>query len=183
MFLKRTAEQGKRGWRAFPVILFLAALIVIVALAETGADRAKAGKGLVLRIADWKSGEIYAEAPVAIGDKVFFGWIHSLEKIPWNEYYYVSQDLQLVLDSITFPAFGAGIPENKGKVCYVKDGLIHMEQIEQTFPELVWLNSHSATREILVNDTYVAKGSELPQHTRLRLVIERSEKRGRQQEI
>lgn len=183
MFFKRSSEQGKRGWRAFPVILFLAAVLLVAALTGPSAQRAASDGRPVMRIYDDKSGELYVEVPVEIGDRMFFGWIHSLEKIPWNEYYHIDESLHLVLDSITFPAFGAGIPENKGKVCYVKDGLIYMEEIEQDFPELVWLNSHTATREILINDSYVTKGSALPQHTRLRLVIERSEKRGRQQEI
>ena len=126
-----------------------------------------------LRIYDWKTGEVYVEAPAAPGSHLFFGWIHSLEKIPWNEYYHVDDSLNLVLDAITFPAFGAGIPENKGQICYVRDGLIHMEEINQLFPELVWLNSHTATQDIVLDGVLVARGSDLPQHTRVRLIIEK----------
>jgi hypothetical protein len=126
-----------------------------------------------VRVYDWKTGELYAEAPARVGGVLFFGWIHSLEKIPWNEYYHVGEDLGLILDSITFPAFGAGIPENKGRVCYVENGLIHMEEIGQPFKELVWLNSHTATREILFDGEYVTRGGGLPHHARLRLVVER----------
>ncbi len=132
----------------------------------------------VLRIYDWKTGAIYAESPARPGDRLSFGWVHSLEKIPWNEYYHINDDLVIVLDAITFPAFGAGIPENKGRVCYVKDGLIHMEEIGQEFSELVWLNSHTATREIKLGGRLVAEGRSLPQHTRLRLVIERGSASG-----
>ncbi len=132
----------------------------------------------VLRIYDWRTGRVYREIVARSGDKLFFGWEHSLEKIPWNEYYHVDGNLELVLDAITFPAFGAGIPENKGRVCYVKDGLIHMEEIDQRFSELVWLNSHTATRDIVLNGALVARGSDLPQHTRLRLVVERGNMRG-----
>ena len=127
----------------------------------------------VLRIYDWKTGEVYAEAPAAPGSHLFFGWIHSLEKIPWNEYYHIDDSLNLVLDAITFPAFGAGIPENKGQICYIRDGLIHMEKIDQLFPELVWLNSHTATQEIMLDGVLIARGSDLPQHTRVRLIIEK----------
>lgn len=127
----------------------------------------------VLRIYDWKTGEIYAEAPARPGSHLFFGWIHSLEKIPWNEYYHIDDSLHLVLDAITFPAFGAGIPENKGQICYVRDGLIHMEAINQLFPELVWLNSHTATQDIVLDGVLAARGSDLPQHTRVRLIIEK----------
>jgi hypothetical protein len=127
---------------------------------------------LSLRVRDWKTGEIYAELPAHVGDALFFGWVHSLEKIPWNEYYHIDPDLNLVLDTITFPAFGAGIPENKGRVCRVENGLIYMEEIGQVFGELVWLNSPTATRDIRLNGTLLASGSSLPGRVRLRLKVE-----------
>jgi len=152
----------------------IAALLLLVLVgAGCGARQTSSASEAILRIYDWKSGVVYAEAPATAGSTLFFGWIHSWENIPWNEYYHVDEHYNLVLDAITFPAFGAGIPEDKGRVCYVKDGLIHMEGIDQLFPELVWLNSHTATQEILLDGAHVARGSELPQHTRLRLVIEK----------
>ncbi|MCL1940719.1 MAG: DUF1850 domain-containing protein [Synergistaceae bacterium] len=135
--------------------------------------RASAEPALYLRIRDWKTGEIYASCPAKIGNVLFFGWIHSLEKIPWNEYYHIDEDLTFVLDAITFPAFGAGIPENKGRVCYIENGLIHMEEIDQKFDELVWLNSHTATQDIMLDGVIVARGDSLPQHSRLRMAVEK----------
>jgi hypothetical protein len=146
-------------------ILLQLSLCAYAALMESASE-------FTLRVCDWKSGAVYAKVPAKAGSKLFFGWIHSLEKIPWNEYYHIAEDGRLVLDAITFPAFGAGIPENKGKVCYVENGLIHMEEIEQVFEELVWLNSHTATQEILLDGKYVTRGSDLPHHVRLRLVVE-----------
>jgi hypothetical protein len=143
-----------------------------------GAFASGVAPSFTLRIRDWKTGEILVSAPTRIGGRLFFGWIHSLEKIAWNEYYHIDGKGDLILDSIVFPAFGAGIPENKGRVCYVKDGWIHMEGIDQPFSELVWLNSHTATRDILLDGRYLTAGSALPQHTRLRLVIERDEAKG-----
>lgn len=148
-------------------------LLLFPASAGCGALRPSPVPEAVLRIYDWKTDAVYAEAPATAGSTLFFGWVHSWENIPWNEYYHVDEHYNLVLDAITFPAFGAGIPEDKGRVCYVKDGLIHMEGIDQVFPELAWLNSHTATREILLDGMHVASGGELPQHTRLRLVIEK----------
>lgn len=127
----------------------------------------------VLRIYDYKSGQIYVEVPAKEGDKLFFGWLHSLEKIPWQEYYHIDAQHQLILDKISFTAFGAGIPENKGKKCYVKDGLIYMDEIGQVFPEFMWINSHFATKEIKLNDVHISSGKELPEHTRLILIVER----------
>lgn len=168
---KRFFPSGER------VVVFRLGIQLIAALSLTiwcvGCCFASPQQQAVLRIYDWKTGEVYAEAPAAPGSHLFFGWIHSLEKIPWNEYYHVDDSLNLVLDAITFPAFGAGIPENKGQVCYIRDGLIHMEKIDQLFPELVWLNSHTATQDIMLDGVLVARGSDLPQHTRVRLIIEK----------
>ncbi|MBP3689856.1 MAG: hypothetical protein J6I74_00880, partial [Schwartzia sp.] len=38
----------------------------------------------VLRIYDYETKEIYVEVPAKEGDQLFFGWIHSWEKIPWH---------------------------------------------------------------------------------------------------
>lgn len=150
------------------LVAFVAALaVVFLALAVW-----RCANQTVLRISDWRTGEIYIQVPAKPGDTLFFGWIHSWEKIPWNEYYHIAPDRTLVLDTITFPAFGAGIPEDKG-VTHVRDGLIYMEEIGQVFEEFIWLNSHTATRDILLNDQFVTRGSLLPQHTVLRLSITR----------
>ena len=130
----------------------------------------------VLRIYDWKTERLYVEAPARPNSRLLFAWTHSLEKIPWNEYFHVDENRSLILDMITFPAFGAGIPEDKGRISYVKNGVIHMEGIDQSFAELVWLNSHMATRELVLDGTLITRGSELPEHTRLRLVIEKRNK-------
>jgi hypothetical protein len=139
---------------------------------------AGASEDLFLRIRNLETGEILAESPARIGGKLFFGWTHSLEHIPWNEYYHIDENLRLVLDTITFPAFGAGIPENKGRACRVSDGLIYMEEIEQVFEELIWLNSNTATREIRLDDKFETSGGELPHHVKLRLAIERNGENG-----
>ncbi|MDR0466877.1 MAG: DUF1850 domain-containing protein [Deltaproteobacteria bacterium] len=134
-----------------------------------------ADTALILRVTDRKTGVLYAQVPARVNSRLFFGWIHSLEKIPWNEYYHVDEQGRLVLDAITFPAFGAGIPEDAGRICYVRDGLIHMEEIGTVFTELVWLNSHSATQAITLDGKTVARGSDLPHHTGIRLRIEKGE--------
>lgn len=166
--MQKTPEQHR-----FQAPLIALLLVLFSCASLFGCAGKSINAGAVLRIYDWKTGTIYAEAPAEPGSRLFFGWIHSLEKIPWNEYYHVDEQYALVLDAITFPAFGAGIPEDKGRICYVKDGLIHMEGIDQIFPELVWLNSHTATQEIILDDKPVSRGSALPQHTRVRLVIEK----------
>ncbi len=162
-----TRNGGRLG--ALRFLLALAACLLL----GSACARGTAAPEAVLRITDWKTGQVYAEVPARVNSRLFFGWIHSWEHIPWNEYYHIDANYDLILDAITFPAFGAGIPEDKGRVCYVKDGLIHMEEIDQLFHELVWLNSHTATQEIRLDGMHVTRGSELPQHTRLRLAVTR----------
>ena len=126
----------------------------------------------VLRIYDYQTKEIYVEVPAKEGDQLFFGWIHSWEKIPWHEYYHIDANRDLILDMIAFPAFGAGIPENKGTEVWVDDdGMIYMSNINQVFHEFTWINSHFATRDIKLNDVLIAKGETLPEHTRVNLVV------------
>lgn len=168
-----TGGEGHSVPRLTPRPGITAALILVCVCLFGGFSPARAEDTFVLRISDWKTGEIYVEKPAKVNAKLFFGWIHSLEKIPWNEYFHIDDNGSLILDAITFPAFGAGIPENKGKVCYVKDGLIHMEEIGQVFAELVWLNSHTATRDIVLDDVFVTRGGNLPHHVRLRLALEK----------
>lgn len=126
----------------------------------------------VLRISNWETGEVYIQKNVSSGDQLYFGWIHSQEKIPWNEFYHIDDDLHIVLDTISFPAFGAGIPENKGRVCEVVDGMIYMSEINQEFSEFAWINSHTAVQEIHIDGRYFTRGSDLPDHVRLRLKVE-----------
>lgn len=156
-------------WRGFGCARSLALLLPMLLL--TGCATLPSEK-IVLRIRDWKTERIHVETPAKVGSRFVFAWIHSQEKIPWNEYYHVDEALRLVLDTITFPAFGAGIPEDKGRITYVRNGLIHMDEIAQPFTELVWLNSHTATRELMLDGVCIGRGSELPEHTRLRLTVE-----------
>jgi len=165
MNMKPTITHGKCT-HIFRVAIILTLILLYLS------PYAYAAPVVYLRIYDWKTGELYVETETQIGSKLFFGWIHSLEKIPWNEYYHIGENLSLILDAISFPAFGAGIPESKGRVNYVKDGLIHMEEIGQKFAEIVWINSHTATQEITLDGKHVTRGNELPQHTRLRMVVE-----------
>ena len=106
------------------------------------------------------------------GDRLYFGWLHSFENIPWHEYYYISDGLTLILDTIAFPGFGAGIPENRGRGVRIEGGLIYMYGIDDEFEQLLWLNSHEFTQEITLNGKPLTRGSDLPQR-RLILRIER----------
>ena len=161
----------KKARNVCPLLAFF--FFLLLPSGGVHADEQASGHAVAIRIYDWKSGKLITESPGRSGEELFFGWIHSWEKIPWNEYFRIADDCSLTLEAITFPAFGAGIPENKGTRCYIENGLIHMEGIAQRFEELVWLNSASATQEIRIGGRAFTRGSSLPHHRRLRLVVER----------
>ena len=149
----------------------LVALSALLILAVLVTCLAVYGAGPVLRIRVDATGEVLREVPAAAGDELFVAWIHSQEKIPWHEWYTVEQDGTMTLNTISFPAFGPGIPCDKG-VPRVQDGTIYYEQIEESFPRFRWLNS-TFTREIRLNGALIATGDDLPNHTILTLTIER----------
>lgn len=109
-----------------------AAVVLLATAAFVSRERARAA---VLRIHDHQTGKIHVEVPVKAGDRLFFGWMHSWEKIPWHEHYHIAENGDLILDEIAFPAFGAGIPENKGTSVKIERGMIVMSGIGQVFPE------------------------------------------------
>jgi hypothetical protein len=138
--------------------------------------------GLLIALGAWASqpylrievvggGPVLVEQPVHVGDQFSFGWEHSLEKIPWDEYYHVDTAGELVLDTIRFPAFGAGIPEAKGAKTWVDQGWIYMGEIAETHREIVWINSLTATKDLALNGQVIARGADLPGGTKLRLTI------------
>lgn len=128
----------------------------------------------VLRIRDWQDDTILLQVPANPGDQLYFSWLHSVENTPWHEYYYIAANLNLVLETIAFASFGAGMPENRGQSVRIQNGLIVMEGIGEPFSQIVWLNSPYYTQEIRLNQQYLTHGSELP----TRRLILRIERRG-----
>ena len=159
------AESRKKRYNCILSAVFLAVVFILFA--------ACLDSRRFIRIADWQTGEVYIEHPVSPGDELFFGWIHSLDKFPWNEYFTIDESFKLILDTVSFTEFGAGVPQVMGNVTYIKDGVIYMSGINQKFTELVWINSPTATQEIRVAGEFVTRGTELPHNRRLVLTVER----------
>lgn len=155
--------KEQRG-RLVALSALLILTVLLICLAVYGARP-------VLRIRVDATGEVLREVPVTAGDELYVAWLHSQEKIPWHEWYTVEHDRTLTLHTISFPAFGPGIPCDKG-IPRIEDGTIFFEQIEETFPRFRWLNS-TFTREIRLNGALIATGDDLPNHTILTLTIER----------
>lgn len=126
----------------------------------------------VLTITGQVDGEEYLAVPVSPGDELPFGWEHSFEHVTWNEYYTILSDGTLKLTSIAVGGFGAGIPAEMDCTYRYEDGLIYMEDIEDSeFPEIRWIHSQTQVIFIAINGEIIAEGEDLPQRARLLLKV------------
>lgn len=130
----------------------------------------KVGYTKVLTISHQETGEVFIKTRVEEGYILNYKWIHSFEHIPWTEEFRILGNNHLQLQRITVAGFGAGIPENKGKVT-IEDGIIIMSEIEEDYEEINWINSNTALAYIGLNDDEIVKGSQLPHHEPLNLVV------------
>ncbi len=130
----------------------------------------KIGYTKVLTISHQETGEIYLKIRVESEVVLKYKWIHSFEHIPWIEEYKILDNNSLQLYEIKVAGFGAGIPENKG-VVEVRDGMVVMSNLDQNFKEINWINSNTALEYIGLNDEEIIKGSDLPHHEPLKLVV------------
>ncbi|AKL93892.1 hypothetical protein CACET_c03760 [Clostridium aceticum] len=124
-----------------------------------------------LIIKEETTGEIFVSIEVEEGDEVAFHWIHSVEHIPWIEYFVIDEKKNFVLKEIRFKGFGAGIPHDKGEV-KVEDGYIVMMDIEEKFEAYQWIHSHTATERITLNGEEIVKSTDLPHHEYIKMAIQ-----------
>lgn len=144
----------------------LAVLVGITAAALSGRLLSKK-----LTIQNAETGEMYVSEKVRTGDRLEFGWTHSFEHIPWNEYYEILEDGSFVLHTISVAGFGAGIPAEMDVSYRYEDGLIYMDGIESHFPQFNWINSRTALREIRLNGELLIRGEDMPHHEKMVLVV------------
>lgn len=158
-------EKKLRGASPFKLFIIFIFLIFILLLTF------KPGYVKVLTITNQKTGEVYLSEIVDYPYKITYGWIHSFEHIPWTEDYIINDANKLLLKRITVAGFGAGIPNNKGVVTIDDNGIIIMDEINEEFLSIVWINSNTALDYISVNDEVIVRGSELPHHEFLELRV------------
>lgn len=127
----------------------------------------------VLSIVEQDTNKEYFSTPVETSYTLTYGWVHSFEHIPWTEQYSILDNNKLLLKKITVAGFGAGIPNNKGKVTKTENGLIIMDEIDEEFDEINWIHSQTATDYIMLNNKVILNGEDLPQHRALNLRIEK----------
>ncbi|MBA1335943.1 MAG: hypothetical protein HPY66_1762 [Firmicutes bacterium] len=164
----------KKQLSASSHILILIMVIISIVLSAAGLFVVfKVETVRTLTITDQNTNEEYFSTPVETSYVLTYGWMHSLDRIPWTEQYLILDNNKLLLKKITVAAFGAGIPHNKGKVTKTEDGLIIMDEIDEEFDEINWIHSQTATEYIMLNDEIVLTGKDLPHHAPLRLHIEK----------
>ncbi len=152
-----------------PALLILCVLLLVIGffiISQMGTER-------VLIITDQNTNREYFSIPVSVSDVLTYGWIHSLEGIPWTEEYEILDNNKLLLRKITITGFGAGIPHNRGKVTKVENGIIIMDEIDEEFEEISWIHSRSAADYLMLNGRIILNGKDLPHHVPLRLKIEK----------
>lgn len=154
------------------LVLALSFIPIGAAMAsQTVTEKFQSGERLVVENRD--TGEVYADVPIEAGDEVSFGWTHSFEHIPWNEYYEVEPDGSFLLHTISVAGFGAGIPAEMDCTYRYEDGLIYMDDIESRFEQFNWINSQTALREIAVNGEHLLAGTDMPHHEKMILSIKK----------
>lgn len=149
------------------LLLLIASALVILSAAVFGLRQRE-----YLVIRNQETGETYVRVPVETGDKLNFGWEHSFEHIPWNEYYEVEKDGSFLLNTISVAGFGAGIPAEMDCTYRYEDGLIYMDDIGSEFPRFNWINSQTALKEIGLNGRLLIRGEDMPHHEKMVLCIE-----------
>lgn len=150
--------------------IFLAAAMALILAAAAGAFHLWS-RQMNLVIENLETGEVYVTVRVQPGDELSFGWEHSFEHIPWNEYYEIKEDGAFLLHTISVAGFGAGIPAEMDCTYRYEDGLIYMENIESQFPQFNWFNSQTQLKFINLNGDRLITGADMPQHEKIVLRI------------
>ena len=121
-------------------------------------------------ISEVETNKIFLKEEVKKNDILEYNWIHSFEKIPWNEKFEIISEDKLLLKEIVIEGFGAGIPENKGKL-EIDKNKIKMKEINSIFDEIKWINSITALKTITLNGKVLTEGRKLPHHKKIKLEI------------
>ncbi len=125
----------------------------------------------VMTVSHQATGEVVYRALVQPGDVLEYEWIHSFELIPYTEEFVIEKKGLLRLTTIRVAGFGAGIPENKGKMT-VEDGMVVMSEIDEIFEEINWIHTTSNLTRITLKGETILRGTDLPHHEPYNLRVE-----------
>jgi hypothetical protein len=131
-----------------------------------------ASNGLALVVVAQRTGSELLRVAVMPGDRLDFGWIHSVEHFPWIEHFEILAGGGLMLRGMRVRGFGAGIPHARSDAVRTEDGWIISSGIDEPVPGYFWINSHSAVGPVDLNGTLLFTGSDFPHHEALELRVE-----------
>lgn len=77
-----------------------------------------------------------------------------------------------MLTETRFQSFGAGVPNNKGKVSF-KDGFVVMEDLNEKKDAYYWIHSQLAELTVYKNGKKLLLPGDVPHHHKVEMFIEK----------
>lgn len=119
----------------------------------------------VLILRDHQTKQVLMTLPLSSDKHFTVKWIHSVELEPWEEIFYVDHDMNIVLESTRFKAFGAGVPDSAGKRVETKDGYTSFLEINKPMPYLSYGISPIAKHTLIIGSKTYPLHKILPDDT------------------
>lgn len=128
-------------------IYLFAVLIIIIAIFFIPIHR--------LQLIEKDSGEILRSFPIKNGEEFTVFFIHSVEKSPWHEIYYVKNDNEIYLKETRFYSYGAGLPSTTNHDFSFDDGSMKITNYNTKMKDLVY-----KVGAVIADHTIVIRGEE-----------------------
>lgn len=110
------------------VLIF--AIIIIVVISFIPIQR--------LYLIENKSGKTIKSFPVKNGEEFTVYFIHSVEKTPWYEIYYIKNDNEIYLKETRFYSYGAGLPSTTNFGFSFDNGSMKIENYNMKMENLIY---------------------------------------------
>jgi hypothetical protein len=84
------------------------------------------------------SGKILKSFPIKNGEEFTVYFIHSVERTPWYEIYYIKNDKEIYLKETIFYSYGAGLPSTTNHDFSFGDGSMNITNYNTKMNDLVY---------------------------------------------
>ncbi|WP_176717328.1 DUF1850 domain-containing protein [Vulcanibacillus modesticaldus] len=112
--------------------------------------------------------------PVSIGSVFKIRFIHSIHLTPVEEFYSVSEDMNIVLNELHFDTYSVGMPSelNEGEQIELKDGKIIIKNMRRVFPYIdLRVGQVIANHSLTINEQTIKLSDITPPGTWVRIQI------------
>ena len=106
------------------------------------------------------SGEILKSFPIKNGEEFIIYFIHSVERTPWYEIYYIKNDNEIYLKETIFYSFGAGLPSTTTYDFSFEDGGMKITNYHTKMNHLIY-----KIGAVIADHTIIIRGEELHLNT------------------